>query len=800
MIRGAPRFRYARRLTAGAVVVAALAAIGTASGEESNATNFDVQGLDRPVDISVDEWGVSHINAENTDDLFYAQGFTAATDRLFQIDTWRRSGLGELSKVLGSEYVEQDTASRLFLYRGDMNKEWRSYPRETRKAAVEYAAGINAYVDWLEDNPDKMPEEFQKLGYKPARWKAEDVVRIRTHALGENVINERSRSQLVCAGGIEASKYLRKLEPDHEPKIPEGFDPCSVPEDVLATYELATSAVTFDNGEMKRTKPESAPGSELAGSREAGSGSNVWALGPERTESGRPILASDPHRISNTAPANRYLVHLTAPGIDVIGAGEPWNPGVSFGHNGDVAFGLTNMPIDQTDLYVYELDPDDPTRYRYKDGWESFKTVEEDIPVAGGDAEKASLQFTRHGPVVKVDEENNRAFALRTVWTEPGTSPYLGSLGFQQASNFEEFTRNLDKWNTPGSHLAYADTKGNIGWAPVGLVPRRTGEGYDGLLPVPGDGRYEWDGFHRQRDMPSSLNPDEKYFASGNEYNFPKGHKVTPTYEWHMPFRKQRMDEVLSKEQNATVQDSLDLQTDQKSLFATQLLPYLEGLSSDDPKTKKALEILRDYDGVASEDSAGAALFETWTSTILHPAWFGTLFPENPIFMFNPEVTIMLDSFADPDEWFGSDGAKKRDKLLLDTLAPAYESVEERLGADPDEWRWGALHTHTFQHPLGDTFGPTPRGGSYHTVQVSSYLPGTYDQIVGPVFRMALDVGDWDSSRAINAPGQSGDPNSLHYDDLHELWADDGTFPLVYSSEAVKENTKSKVVLRPAKD
>lgn len=796
MSRPVRRFRHARKLTAAAVVVAIIAAPGMASGGEpkSDDTAFEVDGLKRPVHISVDEWGISHIRASNTDDLFYAQGFSAAKDRLFQIDTWRRSGLGELSKVLGSEYVEQDTASRLFLYRGDMEKEWESYPSETRAAAVEYAQGINAYVDWLQANPDKMPPEFKKLGYEPARWKAEDVVRIRTHAIGESARFEHARAQLACAGGIEASKFLRKLEPDHEPKIPAGLDPCSVPDDVLATYQLASAEVVFEDGKLKTADPET------AGIREAASGSNVWALAPERTKSGRPILASDPHRTSNTAPANRHLVHLKAPGIDVIGAGEPWNPGVSFGHNGNISFGLTNMPIDQTDLYVYELDENDPTRYRYKDGWEKFKTVKEEIPVADGDNATADLQYTRHGPVLQVDKENNRAFAIRTVWSEPGTSPYLGSLGFQKAKNFEEFKQDLDKWKTPGSNLAYADTKGNIGWAPVGLVPRRVGKDFDGLLPVPGDGRYEWDGFHSQDEMPTIYNPDEKYYANANNRSFPEGHPVKPTYEWHLPFRGDRLDEVLSKEKDSTLEDALKLQTDHKSLFATQLVPYLKSLKSDDPKTKKALEILRDYDGVASKDSAGAALFETWASGYLQPSWIGTLFPEgaqNPIFYFNPEVTILLDSFADPDEWFGADGAKARDKIILESLVPAFEAVEEKLGSDTGEWRWGDLQTQTFTHPLGDTFGPVPRGGSYHTLQASMYIPGSFEQVVGPVFRMAVDVGDWDASRAINAPGQSGDPSSPHYDDLHELWAKDGTFPLVYSSQAIKKHTESKIIMRP---
>lgn len=792
--------RVPRRVLASSLVLAlaaispALVGASSATGDEPDTHAIDVPGLERPVDITVDDWGISHINAENTDDLFHAQGFVAARDRLFQIDTWRRSGLGELSDVLGADYVEQDAASRLFLYRDDIEAEWESYAPEARAIATEYAAGINAYIDWLADNPDALPAEFQELGYEPAHWEPEDVVRIRSHAIASNISQELGRAQITCADGIEASKYLRKLEPAHTPEIPEGLDPCSIPDDVLDTYDLATAGVTFVDGEMERTDPTA------DAIHDAGAGSNSWVLGPERTESERPLLASDPHRATDTAPANRYLVHLSAPGIDVIGAGEPWSPGVSLGHNGNVAFGLTNIPADQEDLYVYELDPDDPTRYRYGDGWESFETVEENIPVAGEDHVATTLQFTRHGPVIKMDEENDRAYAVRTVWTEPGTSPYLGALSFQQATDFDEFEESLTDWKTPASNLTYADAEGNIGWAAAGLVPHRVGDGYDGLLPVPGDGRYEWDGFHGSDELPRILNPDDGYFASGNEYNFPEDYEVMPTYEWHEEYRQLRMEEVLSIAEDATVQDTLDLQTDQKSTFATELLPYLDELTSDDPATQQALELLRDHDGVADEESSAAVLFEVWSMLVLRDAWVETVLPggtDNPIFFTLPDVRVMMDSFEDPEEWFGPGGEETRDALLLGTLGPAFQMVVETVGPDPADWRWGDLHTQTFQHPLGDTIGPVPRGGTYHTVQVSFYHPLTFQQLVGPVFRMAVDVGDWDASRTIIAPGQSGDPTSPHYDDLHELWADDGTFPLVYTPEAIEEHASEHLVLRP---
>lgn len=778
------------------VVTLSLAAPLAIGGENSNDdTKHYVSGLTRPVEVQRDEWGVPHIYAKNNDDLFHAQGFVAAQDRMFQMDTWRRKGLGELSKVLGPDYAEHDKASRLFLYRGSMEKEWASYDSKTKAIATEFAEGVNSYIDWLEDNPDDLPKEFTDLGYTPEKWDPEDVVRIRTHALANNLPSELARTKVACDSGEDATKFLGALKPDHESKVPDGLDPCSIPDDVGDAYNLATGFMTFDEGEEGEKKPKI---NKSAGDR---GGSNSWAVSPERTESGRPLLASDPHRMTVLAPANRYIVHLNAPGVNVIGGGEPWNPGVSLGHNGDIAFGLTNLPIDQTDLYVYDLDPNDPNRYRYDGGWEEFREVEEELPIAGEDNQNLKLQFTRHGPVVKVDEENNRAYGIRTVWSEPGTSPYLGSLSFQEATNFDEFSEAMNDWKTPGSNLTYADKDGNTGWQAGGTVPKRTGKGYDGLYPVPGDGRYEWDGFHSSKDLPSTQNPDEGYFATANEYNIPKNHPVTPSYEWETNYRKDRLDEVLSAQQGGTVQDQVKLQNDVKSKFAEELMPYLKDLSSDDPSTKAALEVLEGYDGVTSADSNQAALFEVWNMMTLYAGWVGTVLPNHAEaeFMYSePKVEVMLKSFAEPEKWLGEDGAAVRDKLLLGSLKQAYDKLSKDLGEDPAEWKWGDTHFHVFVNPVtGDTIGPVPRGGSNQTVKISLTDFTNFQELGGASFSIALDVGEWDNSQALNAPGQSADPNSPYYDNLHELWAKGGSFPLLYSRDAVDEKTKSTMKLRP---
>ncbi|MFD1535977.1 penicillin acylase family protein [Nonomuraea guangzhouensis] len=777
-----------RRLRAGVALVAGLVVSLTApsvAAQSRQATEQYVPGLRQPVELLVDQWGVPHIYAQNTDDLFLAQGFNAARDRLFQIDLWRRRGLGELSAVFGSAYVEQDRATRMFLYRGDMDREWSSYGPGAKQAATRFTDGINAYVRWLAANPESMPPEFQQLEYAPALWRPEDVVRIRSHGISKNVFSEVLRSLLVCAGGIKAAGSLWQLEPAWTVALPKGLDPCAVPVDVLRTYDLATRGVVVQNGTLRQA-PADPAGTE---------GSNAWAISPGRSTTGRPILASDPHR-SLTAPSLRYLAHLSAPGLDVIGAGEPALPGISIGHNGTVAFGLTIFGTDQEDLYVYQLDPDDPGRYRYGDGWERFRTTTEQVPVAGGAPVEVELPFTRHGPVLKIDRQRNLAYALRTTWLEPGTSPYFGSLTYMGARDFTQFAAAMSTWGGPPENQVYADKSGNIGWVPGGLTPKRTG--YDGLLPVPGDGRYEWDGFYDGARLPRSYNPRRGLVTSANEFDLPANHPVQVGYEWDPPYRKQRIDEVLASSPRSSVANSIRLQADKVSKPAQRIVRVLAGLTSTDPDTARALELLRSYDGAAEADSPAAALFESWFSRQLVPAFRRAVLPP-AVADFIPvtDARLLVDALENPERWFGSGGKAARDDLLATTLAAAYREVAGRLGADPRVWKWGALQYTEFAGPVGANVGPFPRGGSAYTVDASTYDSATYRQSSGASFKMVLDVGQWDNSRAVNAPGQSGDPRSPHYRDLAERWRSGEYFPLLYSRAQVDRYAAIRITLRP---
>ena len=344
-----------------------------------------VAGLEQGAEILVDRWGVPHIYAQSADDAFFAQGFNAARDRLFQIDLWRRRGLGELASVFGPAYVEQDKATRLFLYRGDMQKEWQSYGKGAQRISERFVAGINAYIDYAAQTPAALPFEFRQLGYAPAKWKAEDVVRIRSHGLTRNLTLEVARAGVACNAGLAADQVRAPCSrPGKRCCRPDSTRACRPACSTCSSWPPRTSG-------SARTSQERGAGDQpvrLAGADldlQRMEGSNNWVVAPSKSATGRPIMANDPHR-AYSAPSLRYIAHLNAPGMNVIGAGEPALPGISIGHNGTIAFGLTIFSIDQEDLYVYELNPANPMQYKYRGQWENFKVLKESIAVKGGGA------------------------------------------------------------------------------------------------------------------------------------------------------------------------------------------------------------------------------------------------------------------------------------------------------------------------------------------------------------------------------------------------------------------------------
>jgi penicillin amidase len=729
---------------------------------------ISVAGLERPVEVLRDRWGVPHIYAASAADLFFAQGFVTAQDRLYQMEIWRRAGAGELAEVLGPAFLGRDRFARLVRYRGDMNAEWQSYAPDARAIAEAFARGVNALV---RHSGARLPVEFQLLGFRPGEWKAEHVLlRISGLLMVRNASAELTRAEMVEKLGLEAAmKYLptdpiRRPELDRELSL-EGLSP-----QLLAGYRAAIAVPTLHGGE----------------------GSNNWVVDGARSATGKPLLANDPHR-PILLPSLRYVVHLVGPGWNVIGAGEPAVPGVATGHNERVGFGITIDGYDQADLYVEKTDPQNPDRYLYKGQWEGMRVEREKINVKGRAAPiEVELKFTRHGPVIYEDRKGNRAVALRWAGSEPGTAGYLGSLSLDRARNWKEFQAALEGCKVPALNYVYADVEGNIGWVAAGLAPVR--KNWSGLLPVPGHtGRYEWERFLPVAELPQLYNPARHYVATANHNILPKGYPHAVGFEFAAPFRFQRIDEVLRTGKKFTVEDFERLQHDETSLPARELVGMLE--ERDSP----AVRLLKKWDCVLSKDSAAAAFFEVWLRQ-LPVSYVQSQIPAEARQMVSRNLTV-----ASLLEVLRAAPAATRHRILEDSLEAAVRAARTLLGEDMAAWRWGRVHTLRLRHPLSNSeersrvfdLGPVERGGDGNTPNATG--GSGLQQGSGASYRHVLDLADWDRSVFTSVPGESGQPGSPHYADLLPLWAQGQYAPLAFTRKAVEKATRHRLLLEPAR-
>src|SRR6202165_3464425 len=442
--------------------------------------NMKIEGLQQPVTVLRDKWGVAHIYAQSQHDLFFAQGFVAAQDRLCQMELWKRAGQGRLAEVLGPSAMERDRYARLLRYRDNMEAQYSIYAPDAFDILRAFTDGINAYIR----NSHTLPIEFKIAGFAPEPWNPEDCLsRMAAFSVTGNATAELKNAAMLAALGPEKSRLLLGPDPDVQWDPVAGVDTSWLSPDLLKGMVGGDARIEFPSGQNSI-------------------GSNNWTISGKLTATGKPLLANDPHRVI-AVPSLRYIVHLVAPGWDVIGSGEPALPGVSIGHNRSIAWGLTIFPIDQQDLYLEELNPSDPIQYKSGDHWEKFKTEQTTITVKGASPVTLTLKFTSHGPVLWEDDTHH-ALALRWVGSEPGTAGYLASLSLDRAGNWDEFLNAMQRWKLPPENMVYADIQGNIGEQSAGLTPIRS---WTGLLPVPDDGKHEWLGFIPLDQLPRSSTP-----------------------------------------------------------------------------------------------------------------------------------------------------------------------------------------------------------------------------------------------------------------------------------------------------
>ncbi|MXX71983.1 MAG: penicillin acylase family protein [Gemmatimonadetes bacterium] len=824
--------RISRSLSTSAVVLVLFPAGPMSAASQTAPAGGDVAvpGLTTPVEIIRDRWGINHIYAETEYDLFFAQGYAAARDRLFQFEIWRAQATGTVAEMLGPSELERDIGFRLFRFRGDMTQEMNHYHDRGSLIIPAYVDGVNAYIAETEADPSLLPMEFDLLGIRPKRWTPEVVISRHQGLLG-NIGAELNYGRAVAAAGADAVERVANFHPgDPDITLDPSIDADLLSQDILGLYNAFRGSIRFrpehlapehraDEGAFARLEAAmervrgTAPGSRDAPSWQdplawpdyESLGSNNWVVSGRLSESGYPLMANDPHR-AQSAPSLRYWVHLVGPGWNVIGGGEPEIPGVSIGHNEYGAWGLTVFRTDGEDLYVYETDPENPNRYRYRDGWEEMTVIAEEIPVKGEDPHLAEFKYTRHGPVVFENHEERVAYAVRAAWLEPGGAPYLASLRMDQARTWEEFVEACNYSNIPGENMIWADREGNIGWQAVGIAPIR--RNWSGLVPVSGDGRYEWDGYLPITAKPSVHNPPEGYFATANNHLTPPDypHMDAIGFEWSDPYRWTRAAEVLGSGRLHSMADMMALQTDYLSIPARTLVPMLRHVAPGATDLERARELLLAWDFVLEPTSVAAGIYNAFEARVRANVRNVFVPPNQRSVLGGMALVKVIGHLTTPGGEFGDDPIAGRDAVLLRSLEEAVASLRERFGGDMDRWQYGQPdYKHaTIFHPLSRaaspevaarlTVGPLPRGGNSYTLNNTG---GGDNQTSGASFRIIVDTGDWDRAVGSNTPGQSGDPDSPFYDDLFELWANDRFFPVFYSRERIESVAAERTMLVP---
>ena len=774
-----------RTLLLGSAALAALAPVRVAAQEVPPPVDtppgppqrLTAAGLSAPVEIVDDQWGVPHIRAASVADAFFGQGWVVARDRLFQLDHEYRRQQGRLAEVLGPDFVRSDTLALLGRFRGDVAAEIAAVPPDVRAAVEGYVAGINARIAAVAADPALLPPEFAILGYQPLRWSLSDLVAARELTPG-NIDDEVRRARLAAADALWLEALVAPPRPARAITFRDGLKLAEVGEADLGLL-----------GSAPLSPPDAA-------------GSNAWTIAPSRSWTGRPILANDPHLAIGGFPP-RHVAHLSAPGLDVIGAGSPGLAGIMQGHTDRFAFGRTNSHIDQSDLYLLELNPVDAERYWHRGRWKTFERRDVTLSPRGAPPRTVTLRWSVQGPVIAHDPARRRATALAHVSQRAGASGVFAMAAINLARDWQGLQAAFRLHPSP-TNFHYADVDGHIAWRILGFAPRRMG-GHDGMTPAPGDGRYDWEGLLPIEQLPSLVDPKSGWLASANQDNLPKDYKPILAYSFREPWRYERVVEVLEGQPRHSLSDSVALMQDVASAPARRFVALIPETAP--PAAVAAAAMLRDWDGVLAADSAAAALYQlAWADleqrlhNIVVPA---ALRDWVPLF----ETSAILSLLESPDRRLGPDPSGSRDLIVAMALAAGWEAAARRMGPEPALWRWGTLHDVTIRHPLARrspaiaaAFPPIEVGGSGGdgTTVNARWLAGDLGVSGGASYLQAIDVGGWDDSLFLNLPGQSGDPTSPHYADMAQPWIEGRMRPLLFSRDRVDVAATGRIFLDPA--
>ncbi len=790
-----------------------------ATRDDSFCVALTGHGLKDTVTIYRDDYGIPNIYASSPEDLFFAQGYIHAQDRMWQMEFWRHISQGRIAEIVGEPGIENDKFIRTSGWNRIAAANTAYYEAElpeAMNALTAYSAGVNA---WLAENQDDIGISQRVLGLVGEPWAIEPWEPLHSIGwgvvmgwdLGGNWTDELQRARLYRLIGEEATNELIPGYPyDSRPVIAPSEEIGGVARDANGAVRVASGAPAIDWARVSTDligRPPAALGSGPL------LGSNNWVVSGDHTASGLPLLANDPH-LGIQMPSIWYEVGLHAPGWDVRGFSFAGIPGVIIGHNNRIAWGVTNVGPDVQDLYIEKINPDNPNQYEYMGEWKDMNVIEEVIKVNGGEDVVLQVRETIHGPIVSdVLEDQPDALALR--WTaNAGPSRILQSvLSINQAQNFDEFREALRFWEIPSQNFVYADVDGNIGYQTPSLIPiRKSGQG---MVPVPGwTDEYEWDGYIPFEELPYIFNPAKGFIVTANHAVVDEQYPYFIARDWASGDRGQRITDMLSEAIAAgpvTADDFARIHFDSYSLRAESYVPLLLDLSSDDAAIQEALGYLRNWDYQERRDSVAASLFEIFYMQLARNVLADDVGEEN---VSDAYSTIYFHKLArDPAARWWDDtttpATETREDILLRSLADAVAWLKANRGGDMSDWTWGSLHTATFSSsPLGESGigpieglvnrGPFPADGGSDLVNAANW--GWDDPAVitsHPSMRMIVDLSDFDASRSVIPTGQSGHPGHTHYDDQIELWLNGEYHPMLFSRAAVEAAAVDQLILQP---
>lgn len=747
-----------------------------------------IKGLDGPVEIIRDRHGVPHIYATTAHDLFFAQGYVHAQDRPWQMDLFRRAALGRLAEIFGKELLETDRFFRTLGLGRLAQASLDAADEEARSILAAYADGVNAAM-----GRGRRRAEFLLLGYRPEPW-----IPLHTAALGKLMAWELAQWRPDLAldrlrNRVDETRW-RELLPSYPEAGPIIVSP-------VAPRRLAGK------------EPSRPWGPELAwlGLGLGSGGSNSWVVDGTRSQTGKPLLANDPH-LPLAFPSRWYEVHLVGAGYDVYGFSISGTPAVVIGHTPQVAWGFTNLMADDVDFFIEKPHPQDPNQYRIGNEWARFRTRQERIRVKGEADALLDVRESRHGPLVTgVISGVTEPLALRWTAQEPGQE-MSGLLRMNRARSWKEFLEGLRGFGSPAQNVVYADRDGNIGYHAMGRVPIRSK--WNGRLPVPGwTDEYEWTGYVPFDKLPQAFNPARHVIVTANNRVNEEDRPFISTL-WEPPDRAQRifdrLESVLTLTPDAFQRIQLDVSPPSVRANARLVVSLCAEPFQTDTRLAQALERLRSWDGAVDARSTAAATYEITYQRLLENTFrssMGDALYQEFLRSWNLSQIVMDRLLAKGQSpWFDGGMAAS----VCRSFREAVEQLETRLGRNQEEWSWGRLHAWVFQHPLGRRWpldrllnvGPFPAQGTAKSVWKSDYRAegaGGFRTLVGPSFRMVVDLANLGNSRTVYPGGQSEHPLSPHYADGIELWRQ-GEFhrTLVYRPliEAEAEDT---LLLRPAR-